>query len=87
MATVDDEFLEAAKDFIIRQNKEGKPFFVWFNTTHMHFRTYAKAKSVGISGRWQSLYHDVMIDHDKHVGELLGLLDEPGISKDTIVHV
>ena len=76
MQTVDEEFLAAAKDFITKANKSQKPFFVWFNTTHMHFRTHAKPRSRGQSGRWQSEYHDVMIDHDKHVGELLNLLDD-----------
>ena len=30
------------------------PFFVWMNTTHMHFRTHPKPESVGQAGRWQS---------------------------------
>ena len=85
METVDEEFLGAAKDFITKANKSKKPFFVWFNTTHMHFRTHAKARSRGQSGRWQSEYHDVMIDHDKHVGELLKLLDDLKIAEDTFV--
>jgi arylsulfatase A-like enzyme len=85
MQTVDEEFLAAAKDFIKRQHQDGKPFFVWFNTTHMHFRTHAKPESLGQSGRWQSEYHDVMIDHDKHIGEMLSLLDELNIADDTIV--
>jgi arylsulfatase len=85
METVDEEFLTAAKDFIKRQHKEDKPFFVWFNTTHMHFRTHVKPESRGQSGRWQSEYHDVMIDHDKHIGELLNLLDELGIADNTFV--
>jgi arylsulfatase len=85
METVDEEFLAGAKDFIKRANKDGKPFFVWFNTSHMHFRTHAKPESLGQSGRWQSEYHDVMIDHDKHVGEMLNLLDELKIAEDTIV--
>jgi arylsulfatase A-like enzyme len=85
METVDDEFLAAAIDFIKRQNKARKPFFVWFNTTHMHFRTHVKPRSRGQSGRWQSEYHDVMIDHDKHVGKLLDLLDELGIADNTCV--
>ena len=63
----------------------GKPFFVWFNTTHMHFRTHAKPESKGQSGRWQSEYHDVMIDHDKHIGEMLDFLDELGIADNTFV--
>jgi arylsulfatase A-like enzyme len=85
METVDDEFLAAAIDFIKRQQKARKPFFVWFNTTHMHFRTHVKPRSRGQSGRWQSEYHDVMIDHDKHVGKLLNLLDELGIADNTFV--
>jgi arylsulfatase A-like enzyme len=85
METVDEEFLAAAKDFIIRQHKAGKPFFTWFNTTAMHFRTHPKPEILGQSGRWQSEYHDVMIEHDKHVGALLDLLDELGIADNTIV--
>jgi arylsulfatase len=85
METADDEFLAAASDFMKRQHASGTPFFVWFNTTHMHFRTHVKPESRGQSGRWQSEYHDVMIDHDKHVGQLLNLLDELGIANDTLV--
>ncbi len=85
METCDEEFLEAALDFIDRQHEAGKPFFVWFNATHMHFRTHAKPESMGQAGRWQSEYHDVMIDHDKIVGDLLQKLDELGVADDTIV--
>jgi len=34
--------LAMAKDFIKRQNSEGKPFFCWWNATRMHFRTHVK---------------------------------------------
>ncbi len=85
METVDEEFLEAATVFIKEQAEAETPFFVWFNATHMHFRTHAKPESKGQAGRWQSDYHDTMIDHDKLVGELLGLLDELGLAEDTIV--
>ena len=53
--------------------------------THMHFRTHTKPESLGQSGRWQSPYHDTMIDHDRNVGQLLDLVDELGIAEDTIV--
>jgi arylsulfatase A-like enzyme len=85
METCDDEFVGAAKDWIKRQHAAGKPFFCWVNTTHMHFRTHTKPSSIGQAGRWQSPYHDTMIDHDKNVGELLDLLDELGIANDTFV--
>ena len=51
----------------------------------MHFRTHTKPESLGQAGRWQSPYHDTMIDHDKNVGTLLDLVDELGIADDTIV--
>ena len=85
METVDDEILEHGLDFIDRQHAADTPFFVWFNTTHMHFRTHPKPESIGQAGRWQSTYHDTMIDHDKVVGALLDKLDELGIADDTIV--
>jgi arylsulfatase A-like enzyme len=85
METIDDEVLEHGLDFIGRQHADGTPFFVWFNTTHMHFRTHPKPESVGQAGRWQSPYHDTMIDHDKVVGALLDQLDQLGIADDTIV--
>jgi arylsulfatase A-like enzyme len=85
METCDDEFAVAAKDFISRQHDAGKPFFVWLNFTHMHLFTHTKPSSLGQAGRWQSPYHDTMIDHDKNVGDVLNHLDELGIAKDTFV--
>jgi arylsulfatase A-like enzyme len=85
MERVDEEFLAAALEFIDRQHKADKPFFVWFNTTWMHFRVRPPQEILCQSGRWQSEYHDVMIEHDKHVGVLLDKLDELGIAEDTIV--
>ena len=87
METCDDEFVAAAKDFIKRQNKAGKPFFVWLNTTHMHFFTHTKKESLGQAGRWQSPYHDTMIDHDKNVGQMLDFLDELGHRRRHLRHV
>jgi arylsulfatase A-like enzyme len=84
METIDDEIITGAVDFIDRKHAEGSPFFLWVNTTHMHFRTHPKPESVGQSGRWQSEYHDTMIDHDRHVGQVLDKLDELGIADDTI---
>jgi arylsulfatase A-like enzyme len=85
METIDDEVMTHALDFIDRQHGDGVPFFAWVNTTHMHLRTHPKPESVGQAGRWQSPYHDTMIDHDRHVGVLLDKLDALGIVEDTIV--
>jgi arylsulfatase A-like enzyme len=85
METVDDDIAARAVDFIQRQNKAGKPAFVWVNFTHMHFRTHTKPESLGQSGRWQSTYHDTMIDHDRNVGTVLKVLDDLGIADNTFV--
>jgi arylsulfatase A-like enzyme len=85
METCDDEFAAAAKDFIKRQADADKPFFIWLNFTHMHLFTHTKPSSLGQAGRWQSPYHDTMIDHDKNVGDVLNYLDELGIAENTFV--
>jgi arylsulfatase len=85
METIDDDIAEACVDFIHRQHESDTPFFVWLNFTHMHLFTHTKPESVGQAGRWQSPYHDTMIDHDKNVGQVLDALDELGIAEDTIV--
>jgi arylsulfatase len=85
METIDDDIANRAVDFIQRQSQAGKPFFLWVNFTHMHLRTHAKPASLGQSGRWQSEYHDVMIDHDKNVGTVLDTLDKLGLADNTFV--
>ena len=85
MKTIDTEFLKSAKEFIEKAHKDDKPFFVWFNTSHMHFRTHIEDRIRGQSGRWQSEYHDCMVEHDKHIGEMLALLDDLGIADNTMV--
>jgi arylsulfatase A-like enzyme len=85
METCDDDFAAAAQDFIKRQHEADKPFFVWLNFTHMHLYTHTKKESLGQAGRWQSPYHDTMIDHDKNVGQMLDFLDKLGIADNTFV--
>jgi len=85
METVDDDIAARAAGFLETQHKAGKPVFLWVNFTHMHLRTHAKPESLGQSGRWQSEYHDVMMDHDKNVGTVLAKLDELGMTDNTIV--
>ncbi len=85
METIDDDVAVRAADFMERQTKADKPFLVWVNFTHMHFRTHVKPESVGQSGRWMSEYADAMIDHDKNVGTVLDKIDSLGIADNTFV--
>ena len=83
METIDDEVTTAALDFIDRQHKADKPFFVWYNTTRMHIWTHLKESSAGKTGL--GVYPDGMVEHDNHVGQLLDKLDQLGIADNTIV--
>jgi arylsulfatase A-like enzyme len=86
METVDDETSAAAIDFIKRQHAAGKPFYLWMNSTRMHFRTHVRAEhrdKPGFLSRTE--YADGMIEHDNMVGTLLKALDDLGIAGDTIV--
>ena len=86
METIDDETSSAAMDFMERQVKAGKPFFLWMNSTRMHFRTHVRAEhrdKPGLTARTE--YADGMIEHDAMVGSLLKKLDDLGVAGDTIV--
>ncbi len=85
METIDDDIAARAVDFIQRQNRAGKPAFVWVNFTHMHLRTHTKPASLGQAGPFQSPYHDTMIDHDRNVGQVLKVLDDLRIADNTFV--
>ncbi|MEH6593604.1 MAG: sulfatase-like hydrolase/transferase, partial [Halioglobus sp.] len=62
METVDEEFLAASLKFIDKAHKDDKPFFVWFNSTRMHYYTHVKPEQLGASG--QGFYNDAMVEHD-----------------------
>ena len=83
METIDDEVTVHALRFIDDAHKAETPFFLWYNTTAMHFRTHCAEKHKGKSG--QGDYNDVMVAHDENIGMMLNKLDELGIADDTIV--
>jgi arylsulfatase A-like enzyme len=83
METVDEEITKAALGFMDKAHKDGKPFFVWWNSTRMHIFTHLKASSEGKTGL--GIYADGMVEHDGQVGELLAELKKLGIDNNTIV--
>ena len=66
-----------------KQAKADQPFFLWYNSTAMHFRTHVAEKNLGKSG--QDPYSDRMVVHDEQIGKMLDKLDELGIADNTIV--
>jgi arylsulfatase A-like enzyme len=85
METIDDETTAAAIDFMDRQVKAKKLFFVWMNTTRMHVFTHVRDSMRGQSGMPGNEYADGMVEHDGDVGKLLKALDDLGIADNTIV--
>jgi arylsulfatase A-like enzyme len=83
MGTVDEEITSHAMDWMEKQVKANKPFFLWYNSTAMHMRTHLAAKNRGKSG--QDDYSDRMVVHDEQIGQMLNKLDELYIADNTIV--
>jgi arylsulfatase len=83
METIDEEITAKALDWMEKQAKADKPFFLWYNSTAMHFRTHLADKNRGKSG--QDDYSDRMVTHDEQIGQMLDKLDELGIADNTIV--
>jgi len=83
METVDEEITAHALDWMEKQVKADKPFFLWYNSTACHLRTHLAAKNRGKSG--QDDYSDRMVVHDEQIGQMLEKLDELGVADNTIV--
>ncbi len=84
METFDSEVSEFAMKFIDDAHEAEEPFFLWWNTTGMHFRTHVAPEHKGKSNG-QGDYADAMVAHDEYVGAMLDKLDELGIADNTIV--
>jgi arylsulfatase A-like enzyme len=86
METFDDEITAKSLDYLDRRAKDGKPFFLWHNSTRQHVFLHLKPESQGQSraGR-EDIYGDGLKEHDGHVGQLLDKLAKTGLDKNTIV--
>lgn len=83
METIDDEVTREALRFMEEAHQAEQPFFLWYNTTAMHFRTHLAKEHEGKSG--QGFYNDAMVAHDENIGKMLDKLDQLGIAENTIV--
>ena len=87
METFDDVLVKASEDFMDKAKKDGKPFFLWHNTTRMHVFTYIPPKYQAMMN-YQSNYgleEAGMAQLDDSVGELLKHLQDMGEADNTIV--
>jgi arylsulfatase A-like enzyme len=87
METFDNVLVKASSDFMDKAKQDGKPFFIWHNTTRMHVFTYLPPKYQAMMN-YQSNYgveEAGMAQLDDSVGELLKHLQDIGEADNTIV--
>src|SRR5499433_1807551 len=87
MTTFDEVLVKSSNDFMDRAKRDGKPFFVWHNTTRMHIWTFLadKYKAMQNSQTNYGLEEAGMAQLDDSVGALLKHIDDIGETNNTIV--
>lgn len=87
METFDDVLIEDSFRFMEKAKQDGKPFFLWHNTTRMHIWTFLseKYKKMMNSETNYGLEEAGMAQLDDIVGALLNKLNGLGLAENTIV--
>ena len=87
METFDEELVRNSNRFMDQAKKDGKPFFIWHNTTRMHVWTYIPPKYQAMMNSKSNygLEEAGMAQMDDSVGALLKHLDDIGEADNTIV--
>jgi arylsulfatase A-like enzyme len=87
MQTFDEVLVSHTNDFMDKAKKDGKPFFIWHNTTRMHIFTYIPPKYQGMmnSRTNYGLEEAGVAQMDDSIGAILHHLDEIGEADNTIV--
>jgi arylsulfatase len=87
MTTFDEVLVERSKGFMDKAKKDGKPFFLWHNTTRMHVWTFLsqKYRSMMNGETNYGLEEAGMAQLDDSVGALLKHLNDIGEADNTIV--
>ncbi len=79
---IDGDLTDKAIDFMQRQVKANKPFFVFLPYTATHYPTMPHPDFEGKTGN--GAWADLLLQIDSYTGRLLDTIDELGISDDTI---
>ena len=87
MTTFDEVLVKASSDFMDKAKADGKPFFVWHNTTRMHVWTFLAPKYQALMNSQTNYGREEagMAQMDDSVGALLKHLDDIGEADNTIV--
>lgn len=87
METFDEVLVQASNGFMDKAKREGKPFFIWHNTTRMHVWTFIPPQYQALMN-YQSNYgleEAGMAQLDDSVGALLKHLEDIGEADNTII--
>jgi arylsulfatase A-like enzyme len=87
METFEDVLVKASEAFMDKAKQDGKPFFVWHNTTRMHVFTYLPPKyqaQMNATSNY-NVEEAGMAQMDDSVGDLLKHLQDIGVADNTIV--
>ena len=79
---IDRDLTDKALDFMERQAKAKKPFFVYLPYTATHFPTMPHPDYEGKTGN--GAWADLLLQIDDYTGELLDRIDDLGIADNTI---
>ena len=87
MQTFDDVLVKSSEDFMDKAKADGKPFFIWHNTTRMHVFTYIPPKYQAMMNATNNynIEEAGMAQLDDSVGDLLKHLQDSGEADNTIV--
>ena len=87
MTTFDEVLVQNAIDFMKKAKTDGKPFFVWHNTTRMHVWTFLsdKYRKMMTPETNYGLEEAGMVQLDDSVGALMKALDDLGVANNTII--
>ena len=82
------EVIPKAEAFMKEAKAEGKPFFVWLNTSRMHLYTRLNDQWRYAAEKYSSeadVHGSGMLQHDHDIGNVLRFLKEQGLDQNTIV--
>jgi arylsulfatase A-like enzyme len=87
MTTFDEVLVKSSSDFMDKAKKDGKPFFIWHNTTRMHVWTFLSPKYQAMMNAKSNygLEEAGMAQMDDSIGALLKHLEDIGEADNTIV--
>lgn len=87
METFDEVLVQHTNGFMDKAKQDGKPFFIWHNTTRMHVFTYLPPKYQAMMNYESNynVYEAGMAQMDDSIGQILQHLQDIGEADNTIV--